>query len=198
MRTPLTALRLRLENIEADLTEANRRDLEGALDEVERLARLVDGLLVLARVDTLTEAAVVDLRAVVAERVEAWDARAADLGVRLVAEASKGGAVRASGEGIRQVLDNLIENALEAAPAGSAVTVFASGTEIRVRDQGSGLSPEQRERAFDRFWRARSGAGSGLGLAIVRRLVEADGGAVTLRPSEAGGLEAVVSFPAAK
>ena len=53
LRTPLTALRLRLENIEADLTEAGRRDLEGALDEVERLARLVDGLLVLARVDTL-------------------------------------------------------------------------------------------------------------------------------------------------
>ena len=53
---------------------------------------------------------------------------------------------------------------------------------------------EQREQAFDRFWRARSGAGSGLGLAIVRRLVEADGGNVELRPAPDGGLEAVVRF----
>jgi signal transduction histidine kinase len=98
---------------------------------------------------------------------------------------------------LRQVLDNLLENALEAAPAGSAVAVVASQRELRVRDQGPGLSPAQRERAFDRFWRARPGAGSGLGLAIVLRLVEADGGQVALRPAADGGLEAVVSLPAA-
>lgn len=198
LRTPLTALRLRLENIEAGLTEASRRDLEGALEEVERLARLVDGLLVLARVDVVSDTAVVELGALAAERVAAWDARAGDLGVQLVAEAEQGGAVRASEEGLRQVLDNLIENALEASPAGSAVTVIATGRELRVRDEGAGLSPEQRERAFDRFWRARSGAGSGLGLAIVRRLVEAEGGEVALRPAAGGGLEAVVSLPAAR
>jgi signal transduction histidine kinase len=198
LRTPLTALRLRLENIEADLTEAGRRDLEGALDEVERLARLVDGLLVLARVDMPTETAIVDLPEVVVERVAAWGARAGDLDVRLVAETADGGAVRASGEGLRQVLDNLIENALEASSPGSAVTVRATGSELRVRDEGAGLSPEQRKRAFDRFWRARSGAGSGLGLAIVRRLVEADGGAVALQPAPGGGLEAVVALPSAR
>jgi signal transduction histidine kinase len=98
---------------------------------------------------------------------------------------------------LRQVLDNLIENALEAAPAGSAVTLVAEQSELRVRDEGAGLSAAQRERAFDRFWRARAGAGSGLGLAIVLRLVEADGGEVALRPATGGGLEAVVSLPAA-
>ena len=90
------------------------------------------------------------------------------------------------------MLDNLVENALEASPPGGTVTVTAAGSELRVRDEGPGLSAEQRERAFDRFWRARAGEGSGLGLAIVRRLVEADGGDVELEPAPGGGLEAVV------
>jgi signal transduction histidine kinase len=65
--------------------------------------------------------------------------------------------------------------------------------ELRVADEGPGLSPNDRERAFDRFWRGRTGGfGSGLGLAIVRRLVRADGGDVELRDARRGGLEAVV------
>ena len=106
--------------------------------------------------------------------------------------------MRASEEGLRQVLDNLIENALEASPAGSTVTMVATGGELRVRDEGPGLSPEQREHAFDRFWRARAGAGSGLGLSIVRRLVEVDGGEVELQPAPSGGLEVVVRLKRAE
>ena len=56
------------------------------------------------------------------------------------------------------------------------MTVAASGSEVHVVDEGPGLTDEERERAFDRFWRGGRGEGSGLGLAIVRRLVEADGG----------------------
>jgi signal transduction histidine kinase len=195
LRTPLTALRLRLENLERDLAEPGRRDLEGALDELERLARLVEGLLVLARADANdAPPGLVDLSEVVPERASAWAARADDLDVLLVAEATDGGTVRVSREGLCQVLDNLIENALEASPARGTVTVMATESELRVRDEGPGLSPEQREHAFDRFWRARAGAGSGLGLAIVRRLVDADGGYVELRPAPGGGLEAVVRF----
>ncbi len=68
--------------------------------------------------------------------------------------------------------------------------------ELRVVDQGLGLTAEQRQRAFDRFWRAGSdGEGSGLGLAIVARLVQADGGTVELRAATSGGVEAVVRFP---
>jgi signal transduction histidine kinase len=193
LRTPLTSLRLRLENLERDLAEPGRRDLEGALEELKRLARLVEGLLVLARADAHpSPAGLVDLTELVSERVGAWAARAEDLGVRLVAEGSGGGTVRASGDGLRQVLDNLIENALEASSARGTVTVIAAHSEVRIRDEGPGLSPAQRDHAFDRFWRARAGAGSGLGLAIVRRLVDADGGDVKLRPVAGGGLEAVV------
>jgi signal transduction histidine kinase len=194
LRTPLTALRLRLENLEHDLPQARRGDIEGSLAEVERLARLVDGLLVLARLDANAGlAGHVELSSIVADRLAAWTPRARDLDVQLVANTASGGTVRASEEGLRQVLDNLIENALEASPVGGVVTVTAKDNELRIRDHGPGLTSEQRERAFDRFWRARSGPGSGLGLAIVRRLVEVDGGEVELLvPAPNAGLEAVV------
>ena len=114
-----------------------------------------------------------------------------------MAETSEGGTTAVSKEGLREVLDNVIDNALQAAPPGSAVTVTAVRDELRVRDEGEGLSPAQRERAFDRFWRARSGPGSGLGLAIVKRLVEAEGGRVELRAASGRGLEVVVRLRAA-
>ena len=157
----------------------------------------MDGLLVLARADAhATPGGTVDLAELASERVAVWKARADDLEVGLIAEGNGGGRVHGSMDGLRQVLDNLIENALEASPARSTVTVVAAASELRVRDEGPGLSPEQREHAFDRFWRARTGAGSGLGLAIVRRLVDADRGTVELRPAAGRGLEAVVRLPA--
>jgi signal transduction histidine kinase len=69
--------------------------------------------------------------------------------------------------------------------------------EVRVRDQGPGLPAEAQARAFDRFWRGRTGEGSGLGLAIVKRLVESDGGTIELRDAPGGGLEAIVRLRAA-
>ena len=87
LRTPLTALRLRLENLEADVAEPSRAGLESALAEVERLAQLVDGLLALARADSgQAPAGAVDSAAAVAERVGAWQALAEERGVALRAE----------------------------------------------------------------------------------------------------------------
>jgi signal transduction histidine kinase len=201
LRTPLTALRLRLENLERDVAAPGRRELEGALREVERLAVLVESLLALARADARTATPErLDLDAVVVDRVAAWSALAAERGVRLVAERAGDAAARAATDRVVQVLDNLIENALDVSPPGGTIWVATRGggrwAEVRVRDQGPGLDDEQRERAFDRFWRARDGEGSGLGLAIVRTLVKADGGEVELRPATGGGLEAVVRLRA--
>ena len=103
--------------------------------------------------------------------------------------------MRASPTRVEQVLDNLLANAIDASPAGSTVTVAASGGALHVVDEGPGLSAEQRVRAFDRFWRAGSSPGSGLGLAIARRLVELDGGRIELRESPRGGIDAVVRYP---
>jgi len=190
LRTPLTALRLQLEN----------GDVENSLREVERLGDLVEGLLALARADAgSSPAAVVDAAAIARERVEHWHALAEERDVTLAGPAGDEQAlVRAGSERLVQVLDNLLANALDAAPHGSAVAVSlrpAHGrVELRVRDEGPGLSADERARAFDRFWRARKGGGgSGLGLAIVRRLVEADGGEVELAAAPGGGgLDAIV------
>jgi signal transduction histidine kinase len=194
LRTPLTALRLRLENLERDLDDDGRRELDAAIDEVERLSRLVTGLLVLARADETPTPGSVDLNEVVRGRVDAWAPYAEELGIALEPRLDGGAQARATRERLDQVLDNLIENALEHSSSGGRVTVGAAGSDVHVVDEGPGLTDEERERAFDRFWRGGRGEGSGLGLAIVRRLVEADGGTVELRRADTGGIDAVVSL----
>ena len=201
LRSPLAALRLRLENLERDVEPAGLAGLEGATAEAKRLSRVVDGLLALARADRAPSATVpVDLAPLVHERVEAWTAYAEERGVALLERLAPVTALATPGR-LEQVLDNLLANALEAAPQGSVITISVSegpaGAELRVIDEGPGLTDAQRMRAFDRFWRAGSHSWTGLGLAIVRRLVEADGGTAELVASAGGGIEAVVRMPRA-
>ena len=184
LRTPLTALRLRLETGDSD----------AALVEVERLARLVDELLALARADASSEPReAIALDDAVAERVALWTPFAAEHHVAL-AQAGQGSVVMAGRGRIGEVLDNLLSNAVDASPQGSTVTVALDGASVHVLDEGPGLSPEQRERAFDRFWRASAKPGSGLGLPIARRLVQADGGTIALDQAPSGGVDAVVRY----
>jgi signal transduction histidine kinase len=200
LRTPLTALRLRLENLERDVTTGGRADLDAAIDEAERLNRMVEDLLVLARADaTEAQAEPVDLTELVTSRAEAWEAYAAEREVRVVAESAGRPVARAGRGRLEQVVDNLLANALEVSPRGRAVRLVAEADRdavlLRVIDEGPGLTKIERTRAFDRFWRGRhDGSGSGLGLAIVKRLVEADDGAVELREAESGGIDAVVTL----
>lgn len=201
LRSPLTALRLRIENLQYDVTPDGGDDVDAAIGEVDRLTRLVNGLLTLARADR--RGRVHGERAVgpvVADRVDAWRLVAAEGDVRL--EAGDGHGLRAdlSDGALEQVLDNLIANALEVAPAGTAVTVTAEArgghVMVAVCDRGPGMTAAARAHAFDRFWSDRPGnTGFGLGLAIVRRLVEADGGAVSLAENPGGGLRAEVEYP---
>jgi len=208
LRTPLAALRLRLENLEAeqaDGEETRPEDIERSLAEVQRLSRLVDSLLVLTRAEADRRAPEsIDLGRIVADRRDAWAAYAAEAGVRVEVEAPAI-LVRSVPGRLEQVLDNLISNALDVAPAGSAirVQVLKRGemAEVQVRDAGPGIPAEQRARAFDRFWRGgavrRDGGGFGLGLAIVRELVAADGGDVALADAPEGGLAVVFRLPLA-
>jgi signal transduction histidine kinase len=192
LRTPLTALRLRLESLPPS------RDRDAALHEADRLRDMVDGLLTLARADAGAEgSARVDAAALMRERVDVWLPLADEHEVTLNADLDGPLPVRAAPGRLGQVIDNLIANAIEASPEGGTVTLSARTSppwvELHLRDDGPGLTQEQRERAFDRFWRAGSGGGgSGLGLAIVKRLVTADEGEVELREASSGGVDAVV------
>lgn len=184
LRTPLTALRLRLEN----------GDTEAALAEAARLARLVDDLLAMARVDAEGEASTeLAVEEVARGRVELWAPLADEHGVSLVVR-GVGGRVRAGRGRVEQVLDNLLANAVDASPPGAAIEVMVDGGSIHVIDEGPGLSDAERERAFDRFWSRRKNGGSGLGLAISRRLVQLDGGTIELRTAPSGGVDALVMY----
>ncbi len=198
LRTPLTALRLRLENLESDVGPDGRSSLEGALAEVERLARRIDDLLALARTDASAEPAVpVDLGTIAEARAETWSALAEERGVRLATSRNGPALARAAPVRVEQVLDNLLSNALEVSPAGATIRLETARrgpwVEVHVVDEGPGMSEEDRARAFDRFWRSAGDSdGSGLGLAIVKRLVEVDDGEVELRAAAPHGVVAVV------
>jgi signal transduction histidine kinase len=205
LRTPLAALRLRLEILEADVDGPIADDLDGALAEVERLSRLVDALLALARAEQApSDPVAVSLAEVVAGRREAWDAFAAERHVHVVADLRGAPYALVTPGRLEQVLDNLLNNALEVAPAGSAVRIATTvispdSVQLVVSDEGPGMSDEERARAFDRFWQssgARRGRPSGhfgLGLAIVRQLVTSDGGTISLGPvPEGSGLRVTV------
>jgi signal transduction histidine kinase len=205
LRTPLTALRLRLENLEASVPEVDHSDVEAAIDEAARLSRLVDGLLALARADRRAgpvTAERLDLGALLRERRDAWQALAEEHNVSIRVEGSV--TALADADRVSQVIDNLLSNAVDASPDGGTIrlragVVHPSTAELHVVDEGEGLDDEERVHAFDRFWRAAHQGGrlggSGLGLAIVQKLVRADGGQVELRPASPGGVDAVVTYP---
>lgn len=202
LRTPLAALRLRLEVLEGEVPRRAREDVEGALAEVHRLSRLVNGLLELARAENRPSTPTpVDVAAVVRDRRGAWGPLAEERGVALVDEVPAGTIARATSGHLEQVLDNLVANALDVAPAGSSVSLQAGTVdgwvEVHVVDEGPGMPPERRATAFDRFWKAPSEVesrigGFGIGLAIVRQLVATDGGQVELLEASGGGLDACV------
>ena len=208
LRTPLAALRLRLDLLAADTAQsdpATGHELAGALEELARLSRLVDGLLAVARAENVVPVpTTVDVAEVARERVVAWHPVADDRGITLEAPEMGGAGPRPAmlawmGEGhLEQVLDNLIANALDALDAGCQVavttTVTPAGAQITVTDDGPGMSPEDRERAFLRFTTSNPN-GTGLGLAIVHRLVTSNGGRARLAETPGGGLTVVLDFP---
>ena len=216
LRTPLAALRLRLDLLAQDADPATAAELAGGLEEFARLSRLVDGLLAIARAEnTVPRPVAVDVSEVIRERVQAWQPVAADRGVQLAADVIAP-VTAAIGEGhLEQILDNLIANALDAASADDHVTVSAAatgadsgrqgvppeagapGVRVVVADDGPGMSAADRERAFGRFTTTSPG-GTGLGLAIVHRLVTSNGGTAALEETPGGGLSVVLEFASAR
>jgi len=201
LRTPLAALRLRLDMLAADAAETDPEmaaELAAAQDEVARLSRMVDGLLAVARAENVTpQPKAIDIAGVAEERVAAWLPVAEDRGIELTAVGSQVAGWLGEGH-LEQILDNLIANALDALSPGNRITVKAGytpdGARITVTDNGPGMSEEDRDRAFLRFTTGSPG-GTGLGLAIVHRLTTSNGGTARLTDSPGGGLTATLDFP---
>jgi signal transduction histidine kinase len=201
LRTPLTGLRLRLEEARAGGVGAGvAAELDAGTSEVDRLAAIVDELLVLSRAeDRELHGEQIELRAVVEAAVERWQAAAHARGIELAASCEAGEAWCARTD-LDRALDVLVENALHYSPTGGRVTIACGDGRIEVRDSGPGLAPGEEELVFERFHRGSAGrrgpAGSGLGLAIARTLARAWRGDARLFNHPGGhGAVAVLEFP---
>jgi signal transduction histidine kinase len=198
LRTPLTGLRLRLEALMSE--PGARAEAEAALREVDRLGRLIDDLLRLARASLREPTGrPVDLAAQVREAGERWALRAEEAGHRLEVRAH-GATALAEPADVASALDNLIENALTYTPGGTRVLVESlarDGTAaVAVEDDGPGIPSEEVPRVVERFYRGHGtqAPGTGLGLAIVKEIAERWGGELDVAGE--GGMRVVVRFPA--
>jgi heavy metal sensor kinase len=194
LRAPLTLMRTQLEVTlrrprSLDEHEASHRTL---LAEVERLSRLADQLLILARADagTLTaERRRLELPDLLADVVERWMPLARERRVTLRKELPAEGTTRGDAGLLRRLLDNLIDNAIRHTPAGGEVLVSAAldpgGWRVAVEDTGPGVDPALRPVLFERFTRAdaargRGTGGAGLGLSLSAAIAQAHGGTIAL------------------
>lgn len=204
LRTPLTALRLRLENLTHTVDGSTEAELDAAIAETDRLATLVADLLSLARTEEAAALIPVDLVAAATERHEIWGAVAdehdVNLTVSLGGPAQRGPVwVGAAPSAIDQILDNLIDNAIGVSAAGAEVQVRVTASNdratLQVVDRGPGLDRAAKSRATERFWRGdQSRPGTGLGLAIVARLAELCQADFSLEDNRPTGLAAQVTF----
>jgi two-component system, OmpR family, sensor kinase len=206
LRTPLSTIRTNAEFLRErpDATAGDRADaIADVVSEAERMSRLVDGLLVLARADAgvAVERRPVDLRAVATEearrarapgraRDETQDAQVTAEGSALVS-----GDPEALGRAVRILLDNAFRHGRP--PVGITVSKRDGRIHLEVRDAGPGLPQGSEERIFERFYRAdpaRTGEGTGLGLSIARAIIEAHGG--TIRATSQDGAVVTMELPA--
>ncbi len=205
LRNPLTALRIRVDNLSGYVRAAGQTEHRLALEETDRLALVLDGLLALARAQRGQHRMVaVDAVAVGEARVAAWQPLAEQRGITLCRTGVSRALASAVESAVDQAIDTLVDNALKFAGPGATVTVDVSATrstvDIHVIDDGPGLSEEGRRRATESFWRAADAQntdGAGLGLPIAAVLVDASGGSLHLLPVSPHGLDAHVRFPAA-
>ena len=210
LRTPLTSVRglaeYGLQQDDAASREELLRLMALIAREADRMGRLVADLLLLAACDAgrPLDRRPVDLASLAAEAVTR--ARIVDPGRPIMLEAAEPVIVDADSERLRQVIDNLIGNALQHTPPGSPVTVTVTGGpglgQLTVTDQGPGMTAEQASRVFERFYRTdgartRARGGAGLGLAIAASLAAAHGGEITVDTAPGCGAAFHVRLPLA-
>jgi signal transduction histidine kinase len=208
LRNPLAIIRTNVDVALAD-PHADPEDLRHTIVVVkrasDRMARLVDDLLALARRQEPTlEHEPVDLGVAVTEASDDFVVPAAARNIVLDRAIAPGVVVTGDRDALKRAVANLLENAVRLAPAGSRIRL-ATGSEgdrawIAVADEGPGIAPEDQAHVFDRFWRAdkarsRADGGTGLGLAIVRQIVKSHGGEIRLQSKVGVGSSFVIWLP---
>jgi signal transduction histidine kinase len=203
LRTPLAGLRLRLEEARAQAGDARATaaELDHAMAEVDRLAHILEELLVLSRAgERELPGAEIDLASAARRAAERWSATATDRGQEIEADAADAGTAWCAPADLDRILDVLVENALRYSPHAGAVRVTAGPDHIEVVDDGPGPAPGEEEAVFERFHRGRAGRtgppGTGLGLPIARELAGEWEATVSLETRPVGGARAVVRFAA--
>ena len=195
LRTPLSNIRSWLEAAQDHLAPTDGQLLELLHEEAVLLQHIIDDLSDLAAADAGTlrvHTSPTYVRDVLNQVVEGHLSTAHAAGVRLTMEIQDDPVLAADAVRLRQLVGNLVANAIRYTPAGGAVTVAAAGPVITVRDTGVGIDAEHLPRIFDRFWRAegsrsRATGGSGLGLSIARKLAEAHGGTISVESTPGVG-----------
>ncbi|MCA5893851.1 HAMP domain-containing histidine kinase [Isoptericola sp. NEAU-Y5] len=202
LRTPVAALQAQLENMVDGVTEPTPAALELSLDQTERLTRLVTYLLDLSRVEAGASALVLEDFSVgdfLEETAQAMSMVEAAKGLSYVVDVTPPDlALEGDVERLRQVVTNLLQNAIRHSPHGGTVRLDAYPVDddivLEIGDEGPGISPEDRTRVFERFARGPSGTsrphpssgGTGIGLAIVRWAVDLHGGHVEVADTDTG------------
>jgi two-component system sensor histidine kinase TctE len=207
LRTPLTLLATQA-SFAARETDAGRRTeaLQALTRSTRQLSRLAEQLLTLTRAEPgsrAPRAEHIDMAATARKVLEAHAEEALRRGIDLGLEADTGAVVVGDGTMLREMVVNLVDNALRYTPAPGEVTVSVASVygqvTVTVRDTGPGIPESERDHVFERFYRVigTQQEGSGLGLAIVREVVVGAGGSVTLEDAEGGGLVVTVTLPTA-
>ena len=210
LRTPLTSISGFLEMLgdeEESLSSSGRTYLRVLRRSTTRLQRIVEDLLLVAQIEANRlelDHAPADLSELAAASVEAARPAAAAQGVELRLDASSSLPIEADAERLRQVLDNLVSNALKFTPEGGSVTLLAhngdGNVHVEVADNGIGIPRDEIGQLFSRFYRAstatrRAIPGAGLGLVIARAIVERHRGSITLESREGEGTRVTVTLP---
>jgi two-component system OmpR family sensor kinase/two-component system sensor histidine kinase BaeS len=202
LRTPLTVMRGKVEGLIDGVYPLDPAQLKTVLEETHVLSRLVEDLRTLA----LSESGALrlqrestDIVALAREAVRTLEPAASASGITIGVDGVDAATAEVDSVRIREVLINLLSNALRHTPAGGSVTVRiatdSGNVSVRVQDSGAGMSPEDLARAFDRFHKGADSRGSGLGLTIARGLVVAHGGEISASSEPGRGTTVAFTVP---
>jgi two-component system sensor histidine kinase BaeS len=202
LRTPLAVIQGNLEGIADGVYAADEERVGAVLEETRLMARLLDDLQTLSTAEAGALQLIqetIDLRELAADVTSAFAPKAAAAGIRLASSPADETVTTADPFRLRQVLENLLVNALRVTPPGGEVTIAVARAEhhaeIAVTDTGPGIPEEELATVFDRYTRSADSGGSGLGLAIARSLVEAHRGTIAAVRAPGGGTTMRVLLP---